>query len=90
MAGEVARRPKPIAKWPVRSILLEVVVAAFLSYLILQDALSPYTIAGGALILVGAFIAARGEERLLQPAASGLISEPKGLPPADSQRGPRT
>ena len=70
-------------------ILLEVVVAAILSFLLLQDSLSTYTIAGGALILAGAFVAARGEERLPPPAASRSISAPNGPQKADSERGPR-
>src|SRR5437867_2425200 len=42
-------------------ILLEVVVAALLSIVYLQDALSAYTVAGGAMILLGAFVVTRGE-----------------------------
>src|SRR2546427_160770 len=42
-------------------ILLEVVVAAVLSFLFLRDPLGVYTLAGGALILFGAYVVTRGE-----------------------------
>src|SRR5256712_13440092 len=50
-------------------ILLEVVVAAILSFVFLQDALSAYTVAGGAMILLGAFVVTRGEVSIPEPAA---------------------
>src|SRR5438876_12431496 len=52
-------------------ILLEVVVAAILSFVFLQDALSAYTVAGGAMILLGAFVVTRGEVSIPEPAAGG-------------------
>src|SRR2546425_7718565 len=53
-------------------ILLEVVVAAILSFVFLQDAVSAYTLAGGAMILLGAFVVTRGEAGMPQPATGGL------------------
>jgi drug/metabolite transporter (DMT)-like permease len=53
-------------------ILLEVVVAAILSFLLLRDPLDSFTFAGGALILVGAYVVTRGEKSLPEPAAGGL------------------
>src|SRR6059036_4114893 len=44
-------------------VLLEVVVAAILSFVLLQDALSVYTVAGGALILLGAIVVTRGDAK---------------------------
>ncbi|HWM53336.1 MAG TPA: DMT family transporter [Thermoplasmata archaeon] len=58
-------------------ILMEVVVAAILSFILLQDALSTYTIAGGALILLGAFVVTRGDAELPQPGGEGLVPGPK-------------
>src|SRR5256884_8070410 len=57
-------------------ILLEVVVAAVLSFLFLRDPLGVYTLAGGALILFGAYVVARGEQSMPQPAPGGLASVP--------------
>ncbi len=57
-------------------ILLEVVVAAILSFVFLQDALSAYTVAGGAMILLGAFVVTRGEASIPEPAAGGLAPVP--------------
>src|SRR5213596_158697 len=51
-------------------ILLEVVVAAILSFVFLQDALSAYTVAGGAMILLGAFVVTRGEVSIPEHAAA--------------------
>src|SRR5205809_61658 len=53
-------------------ILLEVVVAAILSLLLLHDSLDVFTFAGGALILLGAYVVTRGEKSLPEPAAGGL------------------
>lgn len=53
-------------------ILLEVVVASILSFLMFQDPLDAYTLAGGGLILLGAFVVTRGEAALPTPAAGGL------------------
>src|SRR2546426_1727616 len=57
-------------------ILLEVVVAAVLSFLFLQDPLDAYTLAGGALILFGAYVVTRSEPPIRGPAAGALASVP--------------
>ncbi len=57
-------------------ILLEVVVAAILSFVFLRDPLDGYTLAGGALILFGAYVVTRGEQPIPGPAAGGLASVP--------------
>ena len=57
-------------------ILLEVVVAAILSFVFLRDPLDGYTLAGGALILFGAYVVTRGEQPIPEPAAGGLASVP--------------
>ncbi len=57
-------------------VLLEVVVAAVLSFLFLQDILDVYTLAGGALILLGAYVVARGERQMPEPGAAGLAPVP--------------
>jgi len=57
-------------------ILLEVVVAAILSFLFLRDPLDVFTLAGGALILFGAYVVTRGERPMPAPAAGGLASVP--------------
>ncbi len=67
-------------------ILLEVVVAAILSFVLLQDALSAYTVAGGALILLGAFVVTRGDTKLSQPGASGLVPVPQDTDGPGSER----
>jgi len=63
-------------------ILLEVVVAAILSFLLLRDYLDAFTLAGGALILFGAYVATRGEKGLPEAAAMGqaLGSSDTALP----------
>src|SRR5205807_284594 len=53
-------------------ILLEVVVAAILSCLLLRDSLDAFTFAGRALILLGASVVTRGVKSLAEPAAAGL------------------
>jgi len=53
-------------------ILLEVVVAAILSFLLLRDPLDSFTLAGGALILLGAYVVTRGQKSISEPAAGGL------------------
>lgn len=58
-------------------ILLEVVVAAVLSYLILQDTLDAFALAGGALILAGAYVVTRGGAEIPGPATAGLAPVPK-------------
>ena len=60
-------------------ILLEVVVAAILSFLFLHDSLDGFTLAGGALILVGAYVVGRGEKSLPEPAAGGLATVPPDM-----------
>ena len=60
-------------------ILLEVVVAAILSFVFLQDALSAYTVAGGAMILLGAFVVTHGEASIPEPAAGGLAPGPQEI-----------
>src|SRR5437667_12472851 len=57
-------------------ILLEVLVAAVLSFLFLRDPLGVYTLAGGALILFGAYVVTRGDQPMPEPAAGGLASVP--------------
>src|SRR5256712_7116296 len=58
-------------------VLLEVVVAAVLSFLFLRDPFDAFTLAGGALILFGAYVVTRGEQALPEPAAAGLASVPR-------------
>ncbi len=70
-------------------ILLEVVVAAVLSFVLLQDALSAYTVAGGAMILLGAFVVTRGTARMPQPATGGLLPVPQELDGQESGGRPR-
>src|SRR5947209_13924986 len=67
-------------------ILLEVLVAAVLSFALLQDALSAYTVAGGALILFGAYVVTRGEQPMPEPAAGGLPSIPSDASRQDAGR----
>ncbi|HYT16645.1 MAG TPA: DMT family transporter [Thermoplasmata archaeon] len=69
-------------------ILLEVVVAAILSFLLLQDALSAYTLAGGAMILLGAFVVTRNEAGMPQPATGGLAPVPQKAVVAKSESRP--
>lgn len=61
-------------------ILLEVVVAAALSFAFLADRLSLYTLLGGGLILGGAYVVTLGE-KIPEPAHGGVppVPEPKGL-----------
>jgi len=56
-------------------ILFEVVVAAVLSFAFLADALSVFTLLGGALILGGAYVVTRGESTL-EPAHGGVPPVP--------------
>src|SRR3989441_10769174 len=67
-------------------ILLEVVVAAVLSFLFLRDPLGVYTLAGGALILFGAYVVTRGEQSMPQPAPGGLASVPSDATRRDAGR----
>lgn len=57
-------------------ILLEVVVAAILSFVFLADPISVTTLLGGGLILVGAYVVTRGEKELPEPAAGSLAPVP--------------
>jgi drug/metabolite transporter (DMT)-like permease len=65
-------------------VLLEVVVAAVLSSIFLHDPLDAFTLAGGALILFGAYVVTRGEKSLPEPAAGGLVP----VPPDTAALGP--
>jgi len=67
-------------------VLLEVVVAAVLSFLFLRDPLGVYTLAGGALILFGAYVVTRGEQSMPQPAPGGLASVPSDATRRDAGR----
>jgi len=69
-------------------ILLEVVVAAILSFVFLQDALSAYTLVGGAMILLGAFVVTRGEAGMPQPVTGGLAPVPHDTVVAGSESRP--
>lgn len=57
-------------------ILLEVVVASVLSLVFLQDPFSLYTLAGGSLILSGAYVVTRGERTIPKRGAGGLAAVP--------------
>src|SRR2546428_13667736 len=70
-------------------ILLEVVVAAILSFVFLRDPLDGYTLAGGALILVGAYVVTRGEQPIREPAAGGLASGPAETAKREAGQGAR-
>src|SRR2546427_4961014 len=67
-------------------ILLEVVVAAVLSFLFLRDPLGAHTLVGGALILFGAYVVTRGEQPMPEPAAGGLASIPSDATRQDAGR----
>src|SRR2546427_7583653 len=67
-------------------ILLEVVVAAVLSFLFLRDPLDAYTLAGGALILFGAYVVTRSEPPIRGPAAGALASVPSDASARDAGR----
>src|SRR2546430_3086717 len=67
-------------------ILLEVVVAAVLSFLFLRDPLGAHTLVGGALILFGAYVVTRGEQSMPQPAPGGLASVPSDATRRDAGR----
>src|SRR5947209_8127426 len=67
-------------------ILLEVVVAAVLSFLFLRDPLDAYTLAGGALILFGAYVVTRSEPPIRGPAAGALASVPSDASMRDAGR----
>lgn len=61
-------------------ILLEVVVAAILSFIMFQDPLDATTFAGGALILVAAYVVTRGAKEIPEPVAGGLAPVPTDTP----------
>jgi len=61
-------------------VLLEIVVATLLAVAMFGDALDAFTLAGGALILAGTFIVARGEKELPEPGAGGLAPVPPSTP----------
>jgi len=67
-------------------ILLEVVVAAVLSFFFLRDPLDAYTLAGGALILFGAYVVTRSEPPIRGPAAGALASVPSDASARDAGR----
>src|SRR2546422_4577421 len=67
-------------------ILLEVVVAAVLSFLFLRDPLGPYTLAGGALLLFGAYVVPRGGQSVDDPASRGLAAVPSDATRQDAGR----
>lgn len=70
-------------------ILLEVVVASILSFLMFQDPFDAFTLAGGALILIGAYTVARGEPGGSTLAAGGLSPIPEsGSATIPDRRGP--
>ncbi len=58
-------------------VLLEIVVAAVLSALFLREVLDVFTFLGGALILGGTYVVARGDRELPEPAGSGLAPVPR-------------
>ncbi len=70
-------------------ILLEVVVAAILSFVLLQDALSVYTVAGGALILLGAIVVTRGDAKLPQSSTRAPVAVPADPDKPEFEGGPR-
>ena len=61
-------------------ILLEVVVAAILSFFMFRDPLDAFTLVGGAFILLGAYVVTRGEKQIPEPAAGGLAPVPPDTP----------
>src|SRR5438132_10030998 len=70
-------------------ILLEVVVAAILSFVLLQDALSVYTVAGGALNLLGAIVVTRGDAKLPQSSTRAPVAVPADPDKPEFEGGPR-
>src|SRR5256712_8076165 len=69
-------------------ILLEVVVAAILSFVFLRDPLGVYTLAGGGLVSFRAYVVTRGEQSMPQPAPGGLASVPSDATSAGSESRP--
>lgn len=66
-------------------VLLEIVVATLLSVAMFGEVLDAFTLAGGALILLGTYVVARGEKELPEPGAGGLAPVPADtrIPDAD-------
>ncbi len=67
-------------------VLLEIVVAAVLAVLLFGDVLDGFTVVGGALILLGAYVTTIGEQPIPEPGAAGLAAVPAD--PAGSRRLP--
>ena len=65
-------------------VLLEIVVAAVLSVLLFQEVLDAFTLAGGALILIGTYVTTIGEQPIPEPGASGLAPVPVDSPVAEA------
>ena len=63
-------------------ILLEVVVASILAFLMFRDPLDAYTLVGGALILIGAYVVTRGETASAA-SETGLPVSPKDTAASD-------
>jgi drug/metabolite transporter (DMT)-like permease len=61
-------------------VLLEIVVATLLSVAMFGDVLDAFTLAGGALILVGTYVVARGEKELPELGGGGLAPVPANTP----------
>ena len=57
-------------------VLLEIVVAAVLAVLLFGDVLDGFTVAGGALILLGTYVTTIGEQPIPEPGAAGLATVP--------------
>ncbi len=58
-------------------VLLEIVVAAVLSVLLFREVLDAFTLAGGALILLGTYVTTIGEQPIPEPGAAGLAAVPR-------------
>jgi len=58
-------------------VLLEIVVAAVLAVFMFGEVLDVYTLAGGALILLGTYVTTRGEQPIPEPGAAGLAVVPR-------------
>ena len=57
-------------------VLLEIVVAAVLSVAMFAEVLDVFTLAGGALILLGTYVTTIGEQPIPEPGAAGLAPVP--------------
>ncbi len=58
-------------------ILLEIVVAALLAVFLFGEVLDVFTLAGGALILLGTYVTTIGEQPIPEPGAAGLAAVPR-------------